>query len=63
MNLGVPPALEFAAACAALIIAGDLGGRARSLQRILLPDVVGSDPGLAVALVLGQASVLMAGAR
>jgi LuxR family maltose regulon positive regulatory protein len=31
----------------------------RSLHRILLPDVVGSDPGLAIALMLGQASVLM----
>ena len=57
-NLGIPPALELAAALRSLI-AGDLGGRMRALQRILLPDVVGSDPGLAVALVLGQASVLM----
>jgi LuxR family maltose regulon positive regulatory protein len=30
------------------------------MQRILLPDVLGSDPGLSVALVLGQASVLLA---
>ena len=30
------------------------------MQRILLPDAVGSDPGLAAALVLGQASVLLA---
>jgi len=57
-NLGIPPALELAAALRSLI-SGDLGGRMRSLQRILLPDVVGSDPGLPVALVLGQASVLM----
>ena len=57
-NLGVPPALELAAALRSLI-SGDLGGRMRSLQRILLPDVVGSDPGLPVALVLGQASVFM----
>jgi len=57
-NLGIPPALELAAALRALI-SGDRGGRMRSLQRILLPDVVGSDPGLAVALALGQASVLM----
>ena len=55
----MPPALELAAALRSLI-AGDLGGRTRALQRILLPDVVGSDPGLAVALVLGQASVLLA---
>ena len=57
-NLGIPPALELAAVLRSLI-SGDLGGRMRSLQRILLPDVVGSDPGLPVALVLGQASVLM----
>jgi len=57
-NLGIPPALELAAALRSLL-SGDLGGRMRSLQRILLPDVVGSDPGLPVALVLGQARVLM----
>jgi LuxR family maltose regulon positive regulatory protein len=57
-NLSTPPALELAAALRSLI-SGDLGGRMRSLQRILLPDVVGSDPGLPVALVLGQANVLM----
>jgi LuxR family maltose regulon positive regulatory protein len=51
--------LELAAALRSFI-AGDLDGRAGTLQRILLPDVVGSDPGLAVAFVLGQASVLMA---
>ena len=39
----MPPALELAAAVRALI-AGDLGGQARALQRILLPDAVGSDP-------------------
>jgi len=57
-NLTVPPALELAAALRSLV-SGDRGSRMRSLQRILLPDVVGSDPGLAVALVLGQASALM----
>jgi LuxR family transcriptional regulator, maltose regulon positive regulatory protein len=58
-DLGMPPALELAAALRSLI-AADLGGLARAVQRILLPDAVGSDPGLSVALVLGQASVLMA---
>jgi LuxR family transcriptional regulator, maltose regulon positive regulatory protein len=57
-GLGIPPALELAAALRSLI-SGDRGGRMRSLRRILLPDVAGSDPGLPVALVLGQASVLM----
>jgi LuxR family maltose regulon positive regulatory protein len=58
MGLDVPPTLEFAEALRSNI-AGDLDGRARSLQRILLPDVIGSDPGLAVALELGRANVLM----
>jgi LuxR family transcriptional regulator, maltose regulon positive regulatory protein len=57
-NLGVPPVLELAAALRSLV-SGDLGDGMRSLRRILLPDVVGSDPGLTVALALGQASVLM----
>jgi LuxR family transcriptional regulator, maltose regulon positive regulatory protein len=58
-DLTIPPALELAAALRALI-AGDLGGLARVIQRIPLPDAVGSDPGVSVALVLGQAGVLMA---
>ncbi|HEX6933428.1 MAG TPA: LuxR C-terminal-related transcriptional regulator [Streptosporangiaceae bacterium] len=57
-NLDIPPTLELAAAVRSLV-AGDLGGRARTIQRILLPDAVGSDPGLPVVLVLGQASVLL----
>jgi len=57
-NLGIPPTLELAAAVRSLI-AGDLSGRARMLQRVLLPDAVGSDPCLPVVLVLGQASVLL----
>jgi LuxR family maltose regulon positive regulatory protein len=61
-GLAVPPALELATALRSLV-AGDLAGRARALRRILLPDVVGSDPGLAAALVLGQASVLLAGGQ
>jgi len=58
-RLTTPAALELAAALRSLI-AGDLDGRARTLQRILLPEAVGSDPGLAAAFVLGQASVLLA---
>lgn len=57
-NLGIPPALELAATVRSLI-AGDLSGQTRAIQRILLPDAVGSDPGLAVALLLGQANVLL----
>jgi LuxR family transcriptional regulator, maltose regulon positive regulatory protein len=58
-GLDAPAVLELAAALRSLV-AGDLGGRARALQRIPLPDAVGSDPGLAAALVLGQASILLA---
>ena len=58
-GLAVPAVLELAAAMRSLI-AGDLGGRVRALQRILLPDTVGSDPDLAAALVLGQASIVLA---
>jgi LuxR family maltose regulon positive regulatory protein len=58
-NLGIPPVLDLAAALRSLI-AGDLDGRARVLRRILLPDVVGADPGLEVALKLGHASMLLA---
>ena len=58
-NLGIPPVLDLAAALRSLI-AGDLDGRARALRRILLPDVVGADPGLEVALKLGYASMLLA---
>jgi LuxR family transcriptional regulator, maltose regulon positive regulatory protein len=58
-GLAAPAVLELAAALRSLT-AGDLDGQALTLQRILLPDVIGSDPGLAVAVVLGQASVLLA---
>jgi LuxR family transcriptional regulator, maltose regulon positive regulatory protein len=53
-NLPIPPALELAAAARSLI-AGDLDGQTRAIQQAL-PAVVGTDPGVAVALVLGQAS-------
>jgi hypothetical protein len=58
-GLATPAVLELAAALRSLT-AGDLDGQARTLRRILLPDTVGSDPGLAPALMLGQASVLLA---
>jgi len=61
-SLSMPAALELAAALHSLI-AGDLAGSMRALRRIMLPDVVGSDPALAAALVLGQASVLLAGGQ
>jgi LuxR family transcriptional regulator, maltose regulon positive regulatory protein len=57
--LPAPAALELAVALRSSI-AGDLDGWTRTLRRIRMPDVVGSDPGLAVAVVLGQASVLLA---
>ena len=57
-GLAAPAVLELAAALRCLI-AGDLGGRARARQRILLPDAVGSDPGLAAAVVLGQAGIML----
>ncbi|MGH3170496.1 MAG: LuxR C-terminal-related transcriptional regulator, partial [Trebonia sp.] len=57
-NLGVPPTLELAAAWRSLLT-GDVGGRARCIQRLPLPDVVGADPGLADVLVLGQATALL----
>jgi LuxR family maltose regulon positive regulatory protein len=61
-GLGTPPMLELAVALRCLI-AGDLRGQEQALQRIMLPDVVGSDPGLAMAVLLGQASVLLARGR
>jgi LuxR family maltose regulon positive regulatory protein len=57
-NLNIPPVLEFASAMRALI-AGDVSGQKGLIPRILLPDVVGSDPGMAIALTLVQASVLL----
>jgi LuxR family transcriptional regulator, maltose regulon positive regulatory protein len=57
-NLSIPPALDFAAAMRS-VIAGDVSSQKGLIPRILLPDVVGSDPGLAIALTLAQASVLL----
>ena len=58
-GLGLPPALELAATIRSQI-AGEPDDWTRPLQGVVLPDVVGSDPGLAVALVLGQANVKLA---
>jgi LuxR family maltose regulon positive regulatory protein len=58
-GLGLPPTLELAATLRSLI-AGEADEETRPLQRIKLPDVVGSDPGLAAALVLGQANLRLA---
>jgi LuxR family maltose regulon positive regulatory protein len=58
-GLATPPALDLAAALRALV-AGDLAGWAAILQRIVLPEHVGRDPGLAVALALGRAGTLLA---
>ena len=58
-GLGPPPALELAATLRSLI-AGEPADWTHPLQGVVLPDVVGSDPGLAVALMLGQANVRLA---
>jgi LuxR family maltose regulon positive regulatory protein len=57
-NLNIPPALDIASGLRS-VIAGDVSGQKGLIPRILLPDVVGSDPGLAIALTLAQASVLL----
>ena len=57
-NLTIPPALDFAAAMRS-VIAGDVSGQKGLIPRILLPDVVGADPGLSIALTLAQANVLL----
>jgi LuxR family maltose regulon positive regulatory protein len=58
-GLDVPPALELAEA-ARLMMAADLPGAARALDRAQFPDVVGADPGLAAGRDVGQAAVLLA---
>ncbi len=57
-RLGLPPALDLAAGLRAAV-AGDFDGLIQALQRTLLPDVIGSDPGLAVILELGRAKVML----
>jgi LuxR family maltose regulon positive regulatory protein len=61
-GLGMPAALELAATVRS-VIGGDLDGGERALQRIVVTDGVGSDPGLAAAIALGQASVFLAQGR
>jgi LuxR family transcriptional regulator, maltose regulon positive regulatory protein len=66
-GLDPPPALELAAAVRAFM-AGDFSGQARALLEVALPDVAGADPGLATAVALVQAGMLLtrgeeAGAR
>ena len=51
--------LELAAAMRALIT-GDVGGQAQALARMLMPDSVGSDPALAIAVSLMQGKLLLA---
>jgi LuxR family maltose regulon positive regulatory protein len=58
-GLDPPPALELATAVRA-VIAGDFSGQARALLEVTLPDVTGADPGLATALDLIKASMLLA---
>ncbi|MBV9793382.1 MAG: hypothetical protein JO016_05515 [Actinobacteria bacterium] len=59
-DLSLHPALELAAATR-LMAAADLAGAARALQRTQLSDAVDSDPGLAAARDVGQATLLLAG--
>jgi LuxR family maltose regulon positive regulatory protein len=58
-NLSTPPALELAAAARSLM-AADLAGAARALDRALIPGSIGSDPGLVAARAVGHASLLLA---
>jgi LuxR family maltose regulon positive regulatory protein len=58
-NLSPPLALELSAA-GRLLIAADLTGAAEALERASIPNHVGSDPGLAAACAIGQATWLLA---
>jgi LuxR family maltose regulon positive regulatory protein len=58
-DLGPPALLDLADAWRCLLT-GDLSGRARAMQRVLVPDLVGADPGVAILLALGQADVFLA---
>jgi LuxR family maltose regulon positive regulatory protein len=58
-DLAAPALLELADALRCLL-AGDLSGHAQAMQRVLVPDVVGADPGPPVLLALGKAGLLLA---
>jgi LuxR family maltose regulon positive regulatory protein len=58
-ELHIPPALELAAATR-LLIAADVAGAARALERAHVPDAVGTDPALAMAREIGWATALLA---
>jgi LuxR family transcriptional regulator, maltose regulon positive regulatory protein len=58
-GLETPPALELATAVRA-VMAGDFGDQGPASPEIALPDVAGADPGLATALALVQAGMLLA---
>jgi LuxR family transcriptional regulator, maltose regulon positive regulatory protein len=57
-ELSIPPALELAAA-GRLLMRADLAGAARALERVHVPDAVGTDPALAIAREIGWATVLL----
>jgi len=57
-DLSPPLALELAAAGRSLI-AADLAGATRALERAPIPNHVGSDPGLVAARAIGQATLLL----
>jgi LuxR family maltose regulon positive regulatory protein len=58
-DLAAPALLELADALRCLL-AGDFSGHAQAMQRVMVPDVVGADPGAAVLLALGKAGLLLA---
>jgi LuxR family maltose regulon positive regulatory protein len=61
-DLSVHPALEMATATR-LLMAADLAGAARALQRAQIADAVDGDPGLVAARDIGQATLLLASGK
>jgi LuxR family maltose regulon positive regulatory protein len=61
-DLSVHPALEMATATR-LLMAADLAGAARALQRAQIAEAVDGDPGLVAARDIGQATLLLASGR